>query len=160
MAVLCDAISVVIKRDSINAYFRGGWDSFLESIPNQTFCTDGELVRVGFLNPVEVKSFVDKIVESGLQFQESKKILGLFVKSRKVNDIIIVDQHQGPLAPCSWVEFGKFKVSDSKSEVSICWLFEGERIASGLHFNDKSMELATPDGWTPEDSSGLKFIKS
>jgi hypothetical protein len=160
MAVLCEAISVVIRRDSINTYYRGGWDKFFEAIPNQTFCTDGELIRIGFLNPNEVKVFVDAIVDSGLQFQADKKILGLFTKSRKINDIIIVDQHQGPLAPCSWVEFGKFKVGDSKSDVSMCWLFEGERIATGLHFNSKSMELATPEGWTPKDSSGLKFFTS
>ena len=159
MAVLCEAISVVIRRDSINTYYRGGWDKFFEAIPNQTFCTDGELIRIGFLNPNEVKLFVDAIVDSGLQFQADKKILGLFTKSRKINDIIIVDQHQGPLAPCSWVEFGKFEVGNIKTKVSMCWLFEGKRIASGLHFIDKSMELATPEGWTPEDSSGLKFIK-
>ena len=123
MAVLCEAISVVIRRDSINTYFRGGWDKFFEAIPNQTFCTDGELIRIGFLNPNEVKLFVDAIVDSGLQFQADKKILGLFTKSRKINDIIIVDQHQGPLAPCSWVEFGKVKVGDSKSDVSMCWFF-------------------------------------
>lgn len=54
MAVLIEAISVVVRKDAIEKRFPGGWDSFLDEIPNNTLCTDGELVRVGFMSPQDV----------------------------------------------------------------------------------------------------------
>ena len=54
MAVLCEAISVVVRRDAIDKYFKGGWIKFVDDVPNSTMCTDGELVRVGFMTPNSV----------------------------------------------------------------------------------------------------------
>jgi hypothetical protein len=42
-------------------------------------------------------------------------------------------------------------------KVSAVWIFEGERIAAGLHMQSKSMELATPVGWRFKDSLSEKF---
>ena len=35
LAVLCEAISVVVRRDSIDKYFKGGWVRFQEDIQIQ-----------------------------------------------------------------------------------------------------------------------------
>jgi hypothetical protein len=59
--------------------------------------------------------------------------------------------------PCSWIEFGKFKLTDHSNEVSMCWLFEGDHIATGIHLKDSNMELAAPANWSPEDSEKLIF---
>jgi hypothetical protein len=157
MAVLCEAFSVVIRRDSIDDYYHGGWDQFLNSIPNATFCTDGELARIGFLSPDAVQAYVDELEENGLQFHPKKKLFGLFQVSRSINDLVVIDQHRGPTTPCPWVEFGKFKLTDHSNEVSMCWLFEGDRIATGIHLKDTKMDLAAPEGWSPKDSEKLIF---
>ena len=157
MAVLCEAISVVVRRDAIDAYYAGGWGQFVNCVPNATLCTDGELARVGFLTPNDVREFVDDLVDSGLQFESKTKFLGLFGSGRNRSDIVVVDQHQGATMQCPWIEFGKFKLSEHDIEVSMCWLFEGEHIASGIHLKDQNMNLATPVGWSPKDSGGLIF---
>lgn len=157
MAVLCEAISVVIRRDSIDKYYPGGWGKFENSIPNATLCSDGELARVGFFSPDGVQSFIKGLEEKGLQFHQKKKLFGIFGASRAKNDIVVIDQHRGPTTSCSWVEFGKFKVEKSTNDISMCWLFEADRIASGIHLKNSNMDLATPQGWIPENSASLKF---
>ena len=59
MAVLCEAISVVVRRDSIDIYFKGGWVKFQENVPNSTICSDGELVRIGFMDPDSVQKYIE-----------------------------------------------------------------------------------------------------
>jgi hypothetical protein len=157
MAVLCDAISVVVRRDAIDAYYTGGWNQFINCVPNATLCTDGELARVGFLTPDDVREFVDDLIDSGLQLEPKIKFLGLFGSGRERSDIVVVDQHRGATMPCSWIEFGKFKLTDHSNEVSMCWLFEGDRIAAGIHLKGSNMELAAPANWSPEDSEKLIF---
>ena len=61
MAVLCEAISVIIKKKPIETNYEGGWNSFMVSIPNATFCTDGELVRVGFFTLGETENYVNEL---------------------------------------------------------------------------------------------------
>ena len=149
MAVLCEAISVVIKRTSIDAYFEGGWERFLiTTIENPSFCTDGELVRIGFMSPNEVQNFVEWLEQAGLQFNEGTV--------REQSDIAVIDQQRGLTKPCEWIEFANIPKGDSGS-IAVCWLFEGDRISYGLHMPSASLELYTPDGWTYEGSLSEKF---
>ena len=157
MAVLCEAISVVVRRDSIDKYFKGGWVKFQNDVPNSTMCTDGELVRVGFMSPNGVQEYVETLEKGGLQFQEKEKFLGIFRKGRRENDLVVVDQHQGPTLSCDWIEFGKFPYGEEEINVSMCWLFEGERIASGIHMKSTRMDLHHPLGWTIAQTRDLKF---
>jgi len=65
MAVLCEAISVVIRRDSIDAFYKGGWAAFQNDVPNKAMCTDEELVRVGFMSPDAVGAYIEKLEANG-----------------------------------------------------------------------------------------------
>ena len=58
MAVLVEAISVVVRRDAIGARYPGGWRGFLSIVPNSTLCADDDLVRVGFMAPPDVEAFI------------------------------------------------------------------------------------------------------
>ena len=149
MAVLCEAISVIIKRKSIDEFFHGGWDKFLLSIQNPTFCTDGELIRIGFMSPDEVKHYVDWLIEEGLQWN--------FEDDRKQNDIAIVDQQRGLTMPCEWIEFSRLPMGKNGGSMAVCWLFEGERIGFGLHMPSKSLDISTPEGWEFETSLSHRF---
>lgn len=155
MAVLCEAISVVVKRSSIDQYFRGGWNAYQAFIPNATHCTDGELARVGFLSAGEVGLFVDTLIAGGLIFRVPKKAFGIFGGGRSSTDIVVVDQLRGATIECDWIQFTRVEIKGV--QVSICWLFEGEKVASGIHTKGLSMDLAVPDGWTPKESASFSF---
>jgi hypothetical protein len=145
MAVLVEGISVLIRRDSIQNKLSGGDARFRLLIPNSTFCEDDQLARVGFLNPADVESFVDELENAELTFMENGRSV----------DIVICDQQRGLTTECNWLEFARLSMEDGK--VSAVWIFEGERIAAGLHMQSKSMELATPVGWRFKDSLSEKF---
>ena len=70
MPVLCECTSVIIKSSSMKLYFKGGDEAFHKLIPNETACSNGELYRVGFMVPFEVKDYVDLLEKNSLQFQK------------------------------------------------------------------------------------------
>jgi hypothetical protein len=141
MAVLIEAFSVLVRRDSIENHFTGGWRAFLETIPNWTCCYEEELVRVGFMDPGGVRQYIDTLVEGGL----------VFLNDGKAVDIVVCDQHDGPTTTCDWIEFGKLHIGDD-TRVSAAWLFEGTKPGFGLHIKGTSMQLAVPEGWQYEGS--------
>lgn len=147
MAVLAEAISVIVRRDVITRAYRAGWRGFVEDVPNTTLCADEELARVGFMQPDEVALFIDRLTARGLTFLSNGKCV----------DIAVVDQQRGLTMPCDWLEFAKLRYGEDGGRVSVCWLFEGPRIAHGLHMKSLRLELATPTGWDFENSLSAKF---
>ena len=147
MAVLVEGISVIIRRKSLNNGYAGGWSAFVSSVPNATLCYDDDLARVGFLSPDEVKEYVDRLIEHGLKFVEEGRCI----------DLAVVDQQKGVTVPCRWLEFGRIPFDETGCQVGVCWLFEGERIGHGIHFNGRSMSLAVPKGWEFEGSLSDEF---
>jgi len=158
MPVLCECISVIIKCSSIERYFKGGMDAFYKIIPNDTARSDGELYGVGFMNPMDVKSFIDVLENGGLQFQQSKGFSLKRLKNRSQNDIVVVDQFMGPTTDCDWIEFSQFPVSENNTMVSACWLFEGTRFGLGPQISEEQLNnLAVPHGWTPDQTESISF---
>ncbi len=142
MAVLCEALSVIIPTQTVEEKFTGERKGFHESIPNRTYCSDGELERVGFLTPDDVGEFIDVLKDGGLTLLKNKECI----------DFCVIDMNQGPTAKCDWIEF--HKISFGEGKVPIAWLFEGERIAGdGVYLNpEKPLKLYTPPGWKYENS--------
>src|SRR5260370_3074825 len=91
MAVLVEAISVVVRRDAIDRAFDGGWRAFVSRLPNATLCTDDQLARVGFMDPKAVENFVKGLEAAGL----------VFLRSGKCADIAAVDQQRGRTMPAN-----------------------------------------------------------
>ena len=112
MAVLVEAISVIVRRPAIDERFNGGWPAFLQAIPNRTGCLDKHIVRVGFMSPDGVHAFVTMLEHEGL----------IFIRNREAVDIAIVDQMRGPTVPAPWLTVGKIQLFDSKIKVDACWL--------------------------------------
>src|SRR5687768_14685298 len=96
MAVLVEALSVIVRRSAINARFRGGWAAFEKIIPNHTGCADDDLARVGFMSAVDVGGFISILTEGGLIFQRDNIAV----------DFAIVDQLDGPVGSCPWLKYG------------------------------------------------------
>jgi hypothetical protein len=135
MAVLAEALSVIVRVEVLNARLDGGVVSYYAMIPNRTFCTDGRLTRVGFMLPDDVKAFVENLQGLGLQLRDESGFL----------EIAVVDQLSGPTLPCGWLRFDRHPQG-----------FSSVRLA------DESPDsgLAIPDGWTSEQSKGLQFISN
>ena len=148
MAVLTEGISVVIRRDAIEAKLNGGWQAVLDHAPKRTLCTDGLLASVGFKRPDDVERFIQFLERSGL----------VFLEDGTAKDISVVDMLTGPTVNTPWLEFlGKAKAGT----VSSSWLFEGPRDkGSGTYLQSLSMEVAVPYEWTYEESltAQHKFI--
>lgn len=173
MAVLAEAISVIVRRDSIERRLPGGWSAFVRSVPNATLCDDGIIARVGFMDPRDVGRYIDWLERKGL----------VFVRDGKTIDLAVVDQFTGPTAPCEWLEFGRFpfgvaraparglyvdsrtadgvetehtqQADEDDGEIALCWFFDEPRsMGPGLYVRGEisEMEIFCPGGWTFEDS--------
>ena len=148
MAVLVEAISVIVRMQSIESKFAGGWLNFVTKVPNATLCADNDLARVGFMQPDDVKEFINQCEEWGL----------CFLSDGQCQDIAVVDQIRGPTMPCNWLEYAQLPFGNSDGKIAVCWLFEGQRIeAHGIHMPRKSLDIATPEGWDYEKSLSAKF---
>lgn len=152
MAVLVEAISVIVRRDAIAERFSGGWRQFLAIVPNSTLCSDDDLARVGFMSPTDVEAFVRRLEKGGLTFAYDGQAV----------DIAVVDQMRGPTMPAEWLEFARLSLGERENRVAACWLFDEPRIAAGIHMPAKGMALATPDGWTYDGSlsANFKFVEN
>jgi hypothetical protein len=147
MAVLVEAISVVVRRDAIDEKLPGGWETFIDEVSNNTLCTDGELARVGFMSPQDVEEFVMFLRIGGLTFVEEGKAV----------DLSVVDMQRGPSMPTDWLEFAHVPYQTDGKPVAACWLFEGPRIAAGIHMKSTTMNIAVPQGWRYEESLSANF---
>jgi hypothetical protein len=136
MAILIEAISVVVRADAIIEKYAGGWDAFKEAVPNKTLCADGEVASVAFMTPVDVESFIKQLERNGLMFLEGDKS----------SDITVVDQMRGPTLKCDWLEFGHAD-----------WDGKGHKIAACRLVDTQSREIVTPPGWVYEKSLSASF---
>jgi len=144
MAVLCEGISVIVRRDAIERHLENGWSEFHELVPNSTLCSDDKLARVGFMEPGSVEAFVNVLERLGLKLFQ---------------DIAVVDQIGGPTRECDWLEFARFPIGKNETDkVAMCWLFDGERImGAGIYINSDANALHTPPGWRYEGSLSQQF---
>jgi len=133
MSVLAEAVSVIVPRAVIDRAYPGGLDAFLRDCPNRTVCTDGLLVRAGFLKHEDAEYFAGLLAAEGLRVRERD----VFV------DVAIVDQNTGPLAVCLWLEFAR-----ERDGTPVCWHAAARRGA-----------LHVPEGWEREVSlTQARFI--
>ena len=135
MAVLIEAISVVIKRTAIDDRYSGGWDAFVKDAPNQTLCADEHLARVGFMTPIDVESFIKRLELHGL----------VHLKDGIAQDIVVADQQRGVTTRCDWSEFGDVEID--RNSVKACKAVV-----------DASSQLISPDGWVFEGSLSQTFM--
>jgi hypothetical protein len=133
MAVLVEAIRVVVRRETLDRVYPGGVAGYEVDCPNSTFCTDEHLTAVGFMNPTDTRVFVERLVAD----------LGRgFVGEDGFLDIAVVDERTGPTAPCDWLAFLRLP-----GNYSICWL-------EGTHPG----EVALGAGRTAESLGTMRYL--
>ena len=121
MSVLIEAISVVVRRSTIDRCYPGGVAGYQRDCPAGTFCADEHLTRVAFRSVDDVGRFVHCLTMRGLAFFDGERCV----------DVAVVRHDTGPVADCAWLRFARANASHS-----VCWL-EGSGIG-----------LASPRGLT------------
>lgn len=111
MAVIVEGISVVIRCDAIRDRHVGSLKAFMAELPNESFCADGELARVGFMSPSDAKAYVEHLGRRGLCYA----VDGI------AKDLVVVDQRTGMRANCTWALFGSTDwEKDPKRPIVVC----------------------------------------
>lgn len=142
MSVLCEALSVIVPVRRLAEAFPGGLAGYRDRVPNRTFCEDGQLTRVGFMASDDVGAWIS-LLQSESRLVPSRGQIWI--------DLAVVDQFNGPTAPCEWLEF------DRDAERSRAWL---RGAPPG--------ETAVPVGWKPtqlafhpgEEVGGMPMLRS
>lgn len=129
MAVLIEAISVVVRLSDVKDKVPGGWEQFVRESPADMLCADSNIARVGFLDLAEAQAFVTGLEAHGLAF----------LTDGKSADIAVVDQGTGPTTPVDWLEFGIVPFLDGAVTIA-------------RMVGDTENMLMTPDGWKFERS--------
>jgi len=137
MAVLIEAISLIILREIIDEKYPGGWDAFVDNAPNQTLCADENIARLGFMSPNDLDSFIKGLEEIGFQ---------PFVDGQS-SEAAVIDQIRGFMAPCDWLDVGRVEIDGGKHEVTACKL-------KGCLSNC----IILPDGWEYDKSLSKEYI--
>lgn len=146
MAVLCEAISVVVRTAALNERFSGGREAFLAVVPNATYCGDGELERVGFMSPDDVGDFIALLEQRGLRFLDAGD------EAKGALDLAVVDQQRGPTTAVTWLGFTRMTLDAFQKDVSTAWLYQGDQPGYGAPVPEGGLDVYVPDGWTYEGS--------
>ena len=95
MSLTCEALSLVIRNDSINTKYKGGYRIFLQEIANSPHESDGQITKLDFLYDPELKSKIYLLQKRGL--------IHLNEKSGKAVDMTIVSGFWGLRDKCDWL---------------------------------------------------------
>ena len=96
MAVLAEMYSVIFRNSGIEAQYPGGLDGYRSACPNSTFCSDGEVCRIGFMALTDAETFLDSLKAVGIR--------------KDSGDLALTDQNHGLLQPCDWLALGRMDV--------------------------------------------------
>ena len=110
MAVLIEAITVVVRKETINEKYPGGLAQYIQDCPNRTLCMDKDIVRVGFMTSEDAKEFVNNLEDLGFT---------LFTDGH-FDEIALVDQFEGFALPCDWLEFTNSAGGKNIRRISAC----------------------------------------
>lgn len=136
MAVLVEALCVVIRRSTIDAKYPGGWEKFEADHRDFTICADDEIVRIEFAMPMPVRLLIRDLERLGFEH----------MKDGKSAEIAIVDQSRGFMIPCDWLEYGHVAIGDGRTRVAAC------RLAGS-----PSKDIVLPLGWTFRNSLSERY---
>lgn len=137
MAVLIEAISVVIRLETIATKYLGGVEQYIDDCPNRTLCMDEEIIRVGFMTGHDTVDFIGSLESLGFKYNIDDEN----------NEVAVVDQFDGIAMPCDWLEYLNLVIFEGNVRVSICKR-KGKPIG----------EVAFPFGWRYETSLSKRTL--
>lgn len=135
MSVLVEALTLIVPKKVLDVSYPGGHEAFMEAMlelerPPRFVCgLDPHLVNVSFYDPDHLTPAADMLVRHGV----------VPVDDDRFYELAYVDQKFGPTMPCAWLEWRQHR-----DGFTYAWL-------AGTEPGD----MATPVGWTPEQSRQL-----
>ncbi len=96
MAVVVESFCVVLRCDAINRKSVGGLAGFAQRVPTRTFCTDGRVCRVAFMDSDDARVWASKLDGEGLQPPGPGQ----------TDDATIYDDRNGDWFTSSWLTGG------------------------------------------------------
>lgn len=94
MAVLVEGFSVIVRKEALERNFPGGLDAYQHQLPNETYCADEQLCRVGFMAQADAVAHARRLVSAGVQGPVDGPS----------PELAIVSAGHGHLIPCDWLE--------------------------------------------------------
>lgn len=132
MAVLIEAISVVVRKKTITEKYPGGLAQYIEDCPNKTLCTDDEITSVRFMTGRDADVFIKNLKRHGFR---------LTTEHYEYDEIAVVDQSTGFYAPCDWLDF-----TDSAGGIGV------ERVSACKIKGASCERISVPEDWVYEES--------
>jgi hypothetical protein len=134
MAVLVEALSLIVPRHVLDVSWPGGTDAYLAELgslptPPRFACADDRLTSVSFWSPEEAELLMQRLIGHGV----------IDVDDDRAAEMVVVDQRHGPVMPCDWLAWERHAEGYTS-----CWLADTE-----------PGTLVAPDDWTPERSRRL-----
>lgn len=122
MAVIIEAITVVVRRDAARRVFAGNDAPLAALAPNPSGRQDEHLYAVGFMNQLDAEAFIRRALEPrGLTWTQGDQAV----------DLTLVDQFTGLFHYTPWLEVGQYPVKGGA--VTAAWLTGTEPGALSTH---------------------------
>ena len=141
MSVIIEAYSCVLRIDAINEKFNGGIDEFVKYIPNQTFGSDGEICRIGFMREDDLFTYASTLREYGLVHKVNEN-------QKQQKYLAFTKQGKGLIYPCDWLELTVHYFEELNAKVYGCALK-----------NSKIHTLAVQRNWSLKAHLELKTVE-
>jgi len=132
MAILVEAISVILRVNAIDDKYPGGWACLQAECPQEMLCTDGELACVGFTDLGVARNFVASLIPYGIHEPLASE----------AGDLVVVDCQLGPATPSDWAEYRWATVDGNNRKWVITCRLKSSR----------SVEVRVPEGWKYDGS--------
>lgn len=141
MAVLVEALTVVIRREALEARFPGGAAGFKAQAPNRTFRMDAHFAAVGFMDPQDVRACNQWLAAMGL-IQDNE--------DESARDFVLAQQtHRNFTVPCDWAEIYLAYLDDDSDERTM--------VICKRPDENFPLSVETPEDWVWEDSLSRKI---
>lgn len=136
MAVLVESISIVLRLDAIDQKFRGGAGAFQALYGAVGLASDGELVRLGMVEPNAAYALAQRLEAEGL----------VHLAGGAAVDFVVIDQLRGMMSACDWCEYGAVTST-------------GHRVQAARLKGSQKAGLAVPLNWAFEHSQSDAHVK-
>jgi len=131
MTVLVEAISVIIRIETIAEKYPGGLDQYISDCPNRSLCMDDEIVRIGFMTPEDTYAFTENLERVGFRC----------VTDDQFDEIAVADHVGGFALPVEWLQLLDVKIFEGNQKFMVCKI-KGSTLG----------DIVFPVGWNYETS--------
>jgi len=95
VAVLAEMYGVVVRVPTLMADYPGGVEAYEANCPNRTFCSDGEVCRVGFMSWADTEAFLQSLQRFNI--------------TPEAHLVAIIREDKGLLQASEWLEFHRIE---------------------------------------------------